>query len=285
MPLVEDNRGVKAIMCLSLLEEEWDIAIILDACRYDTFQEVYRRYLPPGRLEKRIGASDTLDWLHSVFGKETACDNIVYVSGHPGINGKGVVWISFNANEKFCKVYDAWFTGWDWKIGTTLPSEVVKTAFQARKEYPDKKMIIHFVQPHFPYRKAPCPSTYSDLKGVKGNPKLDYLAQKLFRVLGINFSRFRTSYWTIRKILNLKCEDLNEFYWRNYTVEALRKLYRDNLEWALDYVKTIVKEFNYSKIVVTSDHGEAFGENGEFFHLYKTKNPVVRLVPYWQYET
>jgi len=266
------------------MNEKWDIAVILDACRYDIFQKTYEEYLPYGRLEKRVGASDTLDWLLSVFNGETECDNMIYVSAHPGINGKDVAWASFNANGRFYKVYDAWVSGWDWEMGTTLPSEVVKIAGRARKKCPDKKMIIHFMQPHFPYRKAPHLSTYSDLKGVKGNPKLDFLLQKLFRDLSINFSRFRTGYWTARKILNLECEDLNEFYWREYAVEDLRDLYKDNLEWVFGYVKKIVEEFDYSRIVVTSDHGEAFGENGEFFHLYKTKNPVVRLVPLWVYE-
>lgn len=267
------------------MKEEWDIAVVLDACRYDSFQKIYKHYLPLGRLEKRFGASDTINWLISVFSEKTWCDNLIYVSAHPGINSRGIPWVYFNANGKFFKVYDAWISGWDPEIGTTLPNEVVKIAAQARKEFPNKKMLIHFVQPHFPYRKAPRPSIqYSDLKGVKCNSKLDFLLQKLFRDLGINSSRFRTLYWTARKFFNLKCEDLNEFYWRKYAVEELRIFYRDNLEWVLKYVKKIVEDFNYTRIVVTSDHGEALGEHGEFFHLYKTKNPVVRLVPFWMYE-
>jgi len=270
-------------MCLGLMDEKWDIAVILDACRFDVFSEVCGGYLSSGRLETRFGASDTLDWLLSVFNEKRTYDDIIYVSGHPGINGRGVPWISFDAKEKFYRVYDAWLNGWDWRIGTTLPSEVVKIAVQARKEYPDKKMIIHFVQPHFPYRKAPCPSTYSDLKGLKGKPKLDYLAQKFFRGLGVNFSSFGTKYWTVRKALHLKPEDLNEYYWRKYDVEELEGFYRDNLEWVLGYVKEIVEDFSDARIVVTADHGEAFGEKGEFFHLYRTKNPVVRQVPFWHY--
>jgi len=266
------------------MNEKWDIAVILDACRCDTFKETYEEYLPSGRLEKRVGASDTLDWLISVFSGKRRYDDIIYVSAHPGVNGEGVAWVSFNAHEKFYKVYDAWFTGWEWKMGTTPPDEVTETSIQVRKEYPAKRMIVHFMQPHVPYRKAPCPSTYSDLKGVKWNPKLDYLAQKFFRGLDIDFSRFRTEYWIVRKILNFKPEDLNELYWRKYSVKDLRDFYKDNLEWVLGSVKKIIDEFEDEKIVVTADHGEAFGENGEFFHLYKTKNPAIRWVPFWRHE-
>jgi hypothetical protein len=281
-------KGAETLMCLSLMDEDWDIAIILDACRYDVFKNLHGQYLPEGKLEKRFGASDTFDWLHSVFdGNET--HNIIYVSGHPGINGKGVAWGKFDAGEKFYKVYDAWISGWDWRIGSSLPHEVARVAVKAISEYPDRKTIIHFMQPHFPYRKAPCPSTYSDLRGVKRNPRLGFLFERLLRHLirssDVNLSRFRITYWKLKKILNLDfLEDLNEIYWREYSIDDLRYFYRDNLEWVLKSVGEIVEEFDNLKITVTSDHGEAFGENGEFFHLYRTRNPVVRLVPFWQNE-
>jgi hypothetical protein len=268
------------------MDEQWDIAIILDACRYDVFKEVYRKYLPLGKLEKRIGASDTFDWLHLVF-NGSGTNNIVYVSAHPGINSKGVVWGGFDAKERFYKVYDAWLSAWNWSIGSSPPDEVTRIAVQAINEYPHRKVIIHFIQPHFPYRKAPCPSTYFDLRCAKRNPELAILLERLLRnlidSLDINFSRFRIAYWKLKKFLRLNfLEDLNEIYWREYSIEDLRYFYRDNLEWVLESVVDVIKEFDDRKIVITSDHGEAFGENGDFFHLYRTKNPVVRLVPFWQ---
>ena len=275
-------------MCLSLMEEQWDIAIVLDACRYDTFKEVYREYLPLGKLEKRIGASDTFDWLHSAFsGSRT--NNIIYVSAHPGINSKGVAWGGFNANERFYRVYDAWLSAWDWSIGSSLPDKVARIALKTISKHPQRKTIIHFIQPHFPYRKAPCPSKYFDLRCAKRNPELGILLERLLRnlisSLDINFSRFRIAYWKFKKILGLNfLEDLNEIYWREYSIENLKHFYRDNLEWVLESTVKIVEEFNDRGIVITSDHGEAFGENGEFFHLYKTRNPVVRLVPFWHNE-
>jgi hypothetical protein len=270
------------------MKEQWDIAIVLDACRYDAFKEVYEKYLPVGRLEKRFGASDTLDWLRSVF-KGNVMNNVVYVSAHPGINSKGVEWVDFNAIEHFYKVYDAWLSAWNWHIGTSLPDDVAEVAINALNECPGRKTIIHFMQPHFPYRKAPCLSTYSDLRGTRKNRKLGVLAERLLRTLisflPLNVSSSRTTYWQIKKILRLDfLEDLNEFYWREYIVSDLRRFYRDNLEWVLEPVARIAEQFSDLRIVVTSDHGEAFGENGEFFHTYKTKNPVVRYVPFWRNE-
>ncbi|NIO37860.1 hypothetical protein GTO27_09180 [Candidatus Bathyarchaeota archaeon] len=272
-------------MCLGLMKEQWDIAIVLDACRYDFFKQVYKEYLPSGKLEKRIGASDTFDWLQSVFNGSGTSDTI-YVSAHPGINGKGVRWGAFNAKEKFYKVYDAWLSAWNWNVGSSIPDKVAKVAVKAICKHPHRKTIIHFIQPHFPYRKAPCPSTYFDLKRAKRNPKLGILLERLLRdlidSLDINLSRFRIAYWKLKKVLRLNfLEDLNEIYWRTYSIEDLKYFYRDNLKWVLESVAKIVDRFEDLRIVITSDHGEAFGENGEFFHLYRTRNPIVRLVPFW----
>lgn len=273
-------------MCLSLMEEQWDIAIILDACRYDIFKEAYEQYLPSGKLEKRAGASDTFEWLHTVFNGGRA-SNIVYVSAHPGINSKGVAWGNFNASERFYRVYDAWLDAWSWRLGSSLPNKVARIAVNAIAEHPKRKVIIHFIQPHFPYRKAPCPSTYFDLRCAKSNPEmailLERFARNLIKSLDFNFSRFRIAYWKFKKLLRLNfLEDLNEIYWRKYSVDDLKYFYRDNLEWALSSAMQIIERFSDHKIVITSDHGEALGENGEFFHLYKTKNPVVRVVPFWR---
>ena len=273
-------------MCLGLMNEQWDIAILLDACRYDVFKEVYKKHLPLGTLEKKLGASDTLDWLHSVFEGNGVTD-VMYVSAHPGINGVGVPWGRFNASEHFYKVCDAWLSAWNWNVGTSLPYEVAEVAVQAMSEHPGKKTIVHFMQPHFPYRQAPCPSTYSDLNSTRNNLKLGILLEKLLRKLmsslELDFSKLRTTYWKTKKILSLSfLEDLNEIYWRNYAIEDLKSFYRDNLEWVLESVAGIIEKFGEARIIITSDHGEAFGENGEFFHVYKTRNPVVRYVPFWR---
>ena len=109
------------------MKEYWDIAVVLGACRNNIFEEVHREHLPFGSLEKRLGASDTFDWLHSAF-RGYAANDIVYVSAHPGINAKGVPWGGFNANERFYKVCDVWLSAWDWSVGASLPEEVAKVA-------------------------------------------------------------------------------------------------------------------------------------------------------------
>jgi len=46
-----------------VMDEEWDFLIILDACRYDYFKEIYKNYLDGGNSMKAISpAIETIEW-------------------------------------------------------------------------------------------------------------------------------------------------------------------------------------------------------------------------------
>ena len=48
---------------VNVMEEDWDFLIVLDACRYDYFSEMYEGFFT-GRLEKRISPGcSTVEWL------------------------------------------------------------------------------------------------------------------------------------------------------------------------------------------------------------------------------
>ena len=67
-----------------LMDEDWDYLIILDACRYDYFEQTFQSYLD-GRLEKKLSVgSSTREWRLKNF-TEYYPDTI-YISSTPFIN-------------------------------------------------------------------------------------------------------------------------------------------------------------------------------------------------------
>jgi len=266
---------------LQLTEKEWDVAVILDACRYDCFKKHYEDYLEKGRLKKRIGGHCTTHWLKNVFLEDYP--DIIYVSGNPWINSIKS-WKGFNPSEKFGKIIDVWKDGWDKNKETIPPEKVTKAGIEAAKNRGKKRVIIHYLQPHYPYLPMDIPKEVKmNFNGINGNG--NNLIDKFSNFLGERVERIfgRENYWNIRNILNRKSAHIEEYLWRTNTKSELRKLYENNLKRALREVKTLTNELE-GKIVVTSDHGEAFGENGEFFHPYGTKNKAVRTIPYWKKE-
>ena len=121
---------------VSVMEEDWDNLIILDACRYDTFKEVY------GECDYRYSkGSSTIEFLRkNFFGMRFL--NTVYVTANPFVN---------RFSQSFYKVISVWKDGWNYDLGTVLPDVMVEYALEAENQYPDKRLIIHFIQPHYPY--------------------------------------------------------------------------------------------------------------------------------------
>lgn len=273
---------------MAINEEDWDYLIVLDACRYDVFKEVYEDYLS-GVLSKRESpACRTPDWFKAEFDNKKF-DDIVYVSSNPHINSraesKGI-----KASENFHDVIDVWMTGWDDDKMTVPPEEVKKAAEEASSKYPDKRLIIHFIQPHYPYLDR----RIEGLDWVKGDRSADIpFLKKIFRkteevILGDVLSNTisRTNSWRIRNLLNTRCLDgQDEKVWRELhtDMEEWRRLYEDNVRRGLKQVEDLVKELD-GKVVVTADHGEALGEEDVYVHPPNTDIAALREVPWLKVE-
>ena len=78
-------------------------------------------------------------------------DDIIYVSANPRISHIRfeTEFGSFRGADHFFKVVYVGDHGWDKELGTVLPPEIVtKTALRVKEKYPDKRKIIHYLQPH-----------------------------------------------------------------------------------------------------------------------------------------
>jgi hypothetical protein len=126
---------------IDVLGEDWDNLIILDACRYDVFE---RRSSLPGRTESRISRGSTSpEFIRGNFTGKTLYD-VVYISA----NG----WYAKLKDDIGADIHAFEFVERDAMGGLTSRPETVATAArEAAENYPDKRLIAHFMQPHWPY--------------------------------------------------------------------------------------------------------------------------------------
>ncbi|MFB6102263.1 MAG: hypothetical protein ABEJ73_06815 [Haloplanus sp.] len=130
---------------IDVFEEDWDNLLILDACRYDSFAE---RSTLDGTLESRTSrGSATREWVRANFTNRQLHD-VVYVSANP--NYRKV------ADEIGADVHayvDVWQDDNLVGEGNTIvpPATVTKHALAAADEYPNKRLLVHYVQPHYPF--------------------------------------------------------------------------------------------------------------------------------------
>ena len=65
-----------------IMEESWDVLILLDACRYDYFEKIRQEHLPAGDLSCRTSiGSSTVEWRNNSF--PGVYKDVVYVSNAP----------------------------------------------------------------------------------------------------------------------------------------------------------------------------------------------------------
>ncbi|MCD2205024.1 hypothetical protein [Halobacterium sp. KA-6] len=238
---------------IEVVNEDWDNLIILDACRLDLFEERVD-YSNFDTFEPVTSyGSSTPEWTHQNFhGREYG--DIVYISSNP--------WTSRIAGDSFHEVIEVWRDSFDEELGTVPADPVVDAAESAIKEYPNKRIIIHFMQPHVPFVSP----------------------------------EFELSDWSPERIVNEEVVDTKS---RQTVWEALRRGeidyetawegYGDNL----DYVMERVDDFAPSlpgRTVVSSDHGNMLGERTWplpiriFGHPDGVRSPELVEVPWGVYE-
>ncbi|WP_144903918.1 alkaline phosphatase family protein [Halobellus captivus] len=150
----EINRAYYSFRCDSefndggtdIFEEDWDTLVILDACRYDIFSA--HESLPGDTEKRRSKASMTREWVRANFAERDLRDT-VYVTAINQIQAipkeqrpdlHDFVWVNDPEDT---------VTAGDMK--TTSPEAITRHARQALNAYPNKRLVVHYGQPHQPY--------------------------------------------------------------------------------------------------------------------------------------
>lgn len=150
IPIYRYYYRLKGHEGIDVVEEDWDYLIILDACRYDVFRDVNRI---EGELQKKTSkASATDEWLRKNF--TDYYDDLVYVSGNAFVSRvkeQG----GFDSSEHFHHTEMLFLDDEALEEGVTKPESMTEKALEAVERYPDKRVIIHYVQPHDPFIGEP----------------------------------------------------------------------------------------------------------------------------------
>jgi len=210
------------------MNEDWDNLIILDACRYDIFSEY--NYLD-GSLEERTSlASSTPEFVTKTFEQETFYDT-VYVTANPQFNLRV-------DSEVFHHVEQVWETDWDEELSTVHPNTMVKRTKEINENYPNKRVIAHFMQPHYPFIGEIGRSELSEQAGFELTKRL---------ASGEDATRDGESIWDLLE----RGEVEEDLVWEAYI---------ENLHVVLAEIEELLDALN-GRTVVTADHGNLIGES------------------------
>jgi hypothetical protein len=207
----------------NIFKEDWDNLLILDACTNELLQEY--EFDCDINTTKWSAGSHTVEFMQRNL-NQTFQDDVVWITANPQVA---------KFEEQIFEVKHVWDQAWDDDLNTVHPEELYKNAIRTADEYSNKRLVIHFIQPHYPFI------------GEIGQSELPAHAS-----LTLN-GYIENEQEVIRIWEQLRKGDVSE--------DIVREAYKENLEITLPYVYELIDRLE-GKTVLTSDHGNEFGNRG-----------------------
>jgi hypothetical protein len=196
-----------------VMDEDWDTLILLDACRYDMFAE---RVPFDGDLQSRISLGSTSEeFLRQNF-EDGSYHDTVYVNANVYFPKVGL-----NQDGTFHAVIDL-LEEWDDDLEIVHPRTVTDAAKDAHDTYSNKRIIVHYMQPHIPF--------------------IGELGQKIQTEIG-----YRNAWIPFRQ---------NE---DPISIQRLWKGYKENLDLVFEHVSELLDHIE-GRVAISADHGNMVGD-------------------------
>ena len=214
---------------------DWDVLVILDACRHDLFSKATTEYewLPDSASVFTSLGSHTSEWMEKNFTSQYSQEmqDCIYISGNPQSG------IRLDSNDWYL-LSEPWRNHRN-EIGTIDPRVLTDFAVKTAREHPDKRLVVHYMQPHQPFRE---------------------------------FNHIESGdHWISKDVWT-------GLHLQEFSPEDVWNAYYDNLLWVLDEVKTLVHNMD-GEVTLSSDHGNAFGERGIYGHPQYVPIKCLKEVP------
>jgi len=259
-----------------IMEKDWDNLLILDACRFDMFKEVNTI---SGELDFVMSKGSHSEEFYEKNFKDKSYNDTIMISANPytpiiaedaffhlktTLGGDRTVGDKPRVDKvetEDGRVIDATH------IDNVHPERLNRMALEAIEKHPDKRLIVHYMQPHDPY--------------------LGRAAEDIRETFNENGYTF--GYWADpdsvsdddpNGLMTLAKED-------HLSPEEMESVYKENLRIVLEYCSKLLSEID-GKTVITADHGELLGEqigSKRFFHYNNMYVEELRKVPWLTVES
>ncbi|WP_254769056.1 hypothetical protein [Salinilacihabitans rarus] len=241
-----------------IYDEDWDVLVILDACRLDVLRSVAPEYDFIETVDSRWSVgSHSHEWLAQTFSIEYADE----ISDTAYISGNGHTYETFVANEyppdetvpicwprwqtveedTFGTIDMLWETAHRDQLGVP-PRAITDRTVEVAREADYERVVAHYMQPHIPY--------------IAGSLEQD------------------------REPTDVEAGGWKHLESDGTTYDRVWELYEENLRLVLDDVELLLENVDAETVVITADHGNAFGEYTVYGHPEGFLLPCIKKVPW-----
>ncbi len=123
-------------------DREWDVLVVLDACRADLLRSVAPDFDFLDRVEtvRSVGSSSS-EWLQNTFVDRPETARTVMATGN--------TWTDrYLDADAFAALDEVWKYAWDDDSGTVPARAVTERAVALARERDPDRLVAHYMQPH-----------------------------------------------------------------------------------------------------------------------------------------
>ena len=224
----------------NVYEREWDVLVVLDACRADLLRAVAPDFgvLDTVSTVRSVGSSSSEGLENTFLGHPEAAHTVIVT---------GNTWTDrYLDADAFAVLDEVWKYAWDDDQNTVPARAVTDRAISLARRQTPERLIVHYMQPHHPF----VPDPLDDDGGLARTGSHSNTANPW-----VALRRGETSPGRV---------------WDAY--EA-------NLRYVLREVEALADNVD-GRIAITADHGNLFGEWGLYGHPMHTPVPALLSVPW-----
>lgn len=244
----------------NIYERDWDLLLILDACRVDALEAVTPEYDFIEDVDSiwSVGSSSH-EWICKTFTtdyRDGISETALVTSNpfFPQVFGDRtyppkaysipVMWpdwdiVEQSTFERFLHIhrhdYDDYFP-------EAPPQTMTDYAIQTGRTTDWERMVVHYLQPHTPY--------------------------------------IADAYEEERPLTDIEADPWTAINQGTASVAEVKELYLDNLRMVLDSIELLLRNIDAEDVIITADHGELFGELGLHGHPEGFVHPDLKKVPW-----
>lgn len=268
--LMMSSRG---LLGTNILSTDFDLIILLDTCRVDALRSVADEYAFLNNIKSKTSVGGTSgEFIAATF--TTEYEDLIGNTAYLASNGYAKIVLEEGGKDDFEDMnvhvdprFHSSLLSWDtvsaeklgrldhlWKYeakgedgefghseGHSPPKYVTDSGIDADRNDNYEKIILHYNQPHSPY-------TSNALEE--------------------------------QRLLKEYEKDPFEYIRKTGDKETVYQTYLDELRSVLNEVETVLHNVDRERVLITADHGEAFGEFGIFGHSWGSVHPHIRKVPW-----
>jgi hypothetical protein len=225
----------------SIWDEDWDLLIVLDACRPEWMKSVKHNFKFINEINTihSVG-SHSQEWISNTFNEKysSELEDTIYITGNHYADD-----LRDSELKKFETAHD--YGSWAYDSASPPANVVTDLAVRTARNHPWERCIVHYMQPHKP-----------------------------FMIRTGDRDKISVKEWS------LAYEPYHKYFKGDISKEELINGFISNLEYVLEEVEILLENIDASTAVLTSDHAQSLGENGLWDHTVGVKHPSMRRVPW-----